>query len=236
LGDSFIALGLLAAAADWDFAQADRQLALGMARNPSTQAQALYSWVLWETGRHSEAVAAIRKVIDVEPTTAQWHSDLGWLLYAMPDSAGARRAAQRAIALDSAFYEPYHLLTWLEIGNGNVPAARQALERGRVFAGGDFWIRAMIDGHLRVMSGDTAGARAVLKAMKPGPLLAQQAWLLRTVGDTNASYAMFERAVSARDTDALWVLASSPLLYPARREPRFQALLARAKLTPEPPR
>jgi len=158
------------------------------------------------------------------------------LLYAMPDTAGARAAAQRAIALDSAFYEPYHLLTWLEIGNGNVPAARQALERGRVFAGGDFWIHAMIDGHLRVMSGDTAGARAVLKAMKPGPLLAQQAWLLRTVGDTNASYAMFERAVSARDTDALWVLASSPLFYPARREPRFQALLARAKLTPEPPR
>ncbi|MDF2770512.1 MAG: protein kinase [Geminicoccaceae bacterium] len=236
LGDSYIALGLLAAAADWDFAAADRQLALGMARNPSTQAQALQSWVLWETGRHTESVAVIRKVIEVEPTTAQWHSDLGWLLYAMPDSAGARAAAGRALALDSTFYEPYHLLAWLEIGEGDVSAARQALERGRVAAGGDFWIREMIEGHLHVMSGDTAGARAVLASMKRGPLLAQQAWLLRTVGDTGASYAMFERAITARDADALWILNSSPLLYPAHHEPRFQALLARTKLTPEPPR
>ncbi len=236
LGDSYIALGLLAAAADWDFAEADRQLALGMARHPSTQAQALYSWVLWETGRHTESVAVIRRVIEVEPTTAQWHSDLGWLLYAMPDSAGARAAASRAIALDSTFYEPYHLLAWLEIAEGDVPAARQALERGRVAAGGDFWIREMIEGHLRVMSGDTAGARRVLKSMTSGPLLAQQAWLLRTVGDTSASYAMFERAIAARDADALWILSSSPVLYSAHQEPRFQALLARAKLEPEPPR
>ena len=118
LGDAYIARGLLRAVGDWDFAAADRDLASGMARNPSTQAQALYSWILWETGRHEQAVQVIRNVVEIEPTTAQWHSDLGWLLWSIPDSAGARAAAMRAIALDSTFYEPYHLLTWLELRAG----------------------------------------------------------------------------------------------------------------------
>jgi Flp pilus assembly protein TadD len=203
-----------------------------MARNPSTQAQALYSWVLWETGRHAEAVAAIRKVVDVEPTTAQWHSDLAWLLWSVPDSAGARAAAQRAIALDSAFYEPYHLLTWLELAGGNPPAARRALERARVVAGGDFWIREMVEGHIRLAEGDTAGARAILASLRTSSRLAQRAWLLRAVGDIDGSYAMFERAIAARDGDALWTLTASPLLYPMKAEPRYQALLARAGLGP----
>jgi len=37
----------------------------------------------------------------------------------------------------------------------------------------------------------------------------------------------------ARDGDALWILTSVPTLYPARAEPRYQALLARAGLSPD---
>ena len=169
LGDAYIARGLLRAVGDWDFTAADRDLALGMARNPSTQAQALYSWVLWETGRHEDAVRAIRKVVEVEPTTAQWHSDLGWLLWSIPDSAGSRAAAMRAIALDSTFYEPYHLLTWLELPPRNVAAGRVALQRARSEAGGDFWFRETLEGHLHVAAGDTAAARAILARLKDDP-------------------------------------------------------------------
>ena len=236
LGDSYVALGLLAAVADWNFKEADRQLAAGMARNPSTQAQALYSWVLWETGRHTQAVAASRKIVDVEPTTAQWQSDLGWLLWSVADLAASRVAAQRAIALDSAFYEPYHLMAWLDLVAGNLPSARRWLEQARVRAGGDFWLRESLDGHLRLAAGDTAGARGVLAAMKGNSRLAQQAWLRHVVGDTAASYDLFGRAIAARDADALWILTSVPTLYPAWKEPRYQALFARAGLSPEPVR
>jgi serine/threonine-protein kinase len=233
LGDSYIALGLLAAVADWNFKEADHQLALGMARNPSTQAQALYSWVLWETGRHAQAVLASRKIVDVEPTTAQWQSDLAWLLWSVPDVAASRAAAQRAIALDSAFYEPYHLMAWLDLGAGNLPAARRWVDEARVRAGGDFWLRESLEGHLHLAAGDTAKARAVLAAMKRTTHFAQQAWLLRVVGDTAASYDMFERAIAARDGDALWILTSVPTLYPMWKEPRYQALFARVGLSPE---
>jgi serine/threonine-protein kinase len=227
LGDAYIARGLLRAVGDWDFAAADGDLALGMARNPSTQAQSLYSWILWETGRHEEAVRVIRKVIDVEPTTAQWHSDLGWLLWSIPDSAGARAAAMRAIALDSNFYEPYHLLVWLELPHGNAAVGRVALQRARVAAGGDFWFRETLEGHLAVAVGDTATARAILARLKNDPRYAQRAWLSRVVGDVDGSYALFNRAIDNRDPDALYTLWSNPWLYQFHNEPRYQQLLAR---------
>ena len=227
LGDAYVARGLLRAVGDWDFAAADRDLASGMERNPSTQARALYSWVLWETGRHEEAVAAIRKAVEIEPTTAQWHSDLGWLLWSIPDSAGARAAALRAIALDSTFYEPYHLVAWLELRVGNVEAMRVALAKARNAAGGDFWFRETMEGHMYVAAGDTAAARAVLARLKDDPRYAQRGWLHRAVGDVDASYAMWNRAIDVRDPDALYTLWSNPSLYAIHREPRYQQLLAR---------
>jgi serine/threonine-protein kinase len=236
LGDAYIARGLLRAVGDWDFSTADRDLTLGMERNPSPQAQALYSWILWETGRHEAAVRAIRKVVDVEPTTAQWQSDLGWLLWSIPDSAGARAAAMRAIALDSMFYEPYHLLTWLSLPQRNVAAGRAALQRARAAAGGDFWFRETIEGHLDVAAGDTAAARAVLERLKNDPRYAQRGWLARAVGDVDGSYALFNRAIDTRDPDALYTLWSNPTLYPFHDEPRYQQLLARVKIRATEPR
>ena len=236
LGDAYIARGLLRVAGDWSFAAADSDLALGMERNPSPQAQALYSWILWETGRHESGVRAIRKVIDVEPTTAQWQSDLGWLLWSIPDSAGSRAAAMRAIALDSTFYEPYHLLTWLALPQRNVAAGRAALQRARTAAGGDFWFRETIEGHLALAEGDTAAARAVLARLKNDPRYAQRGWLARAVGDVDGSYALFNRAIDARDPDALYTLWSNPALYPFHTEPRYQQLLARVKIRATEPR
>jgi hypothetical protein len=172
----------------------------------------------------------IRKVIDVEPSTAQWHSDLGWLLWSIPDSAGSRAAALRAIALDSTFYEPYHLLAWLALPQRNVAAGRAALQRARTAAGGDFWFRETIEGHLAVAAGDTAAARAVLERLKNDPRYAQRGWLMRMVGDVDGSYAMFNRAIDTRDPDALYTLWSNPSLYPFHDEPRYRQLLARVKI------
>jgi hypothetical protein len=230
LGDPYIARGLLRAVGDWEFAAADRDLALGMARNPSTQAQALYSWVLWETGRHEDAIRVSRSVVDVEPTTAQWHSDLAWLLWSAPDSAGSRAEALRAIALDSTFYEPYHLLTWLELDARNVPAGRAALRRARASAGGDFWMRESLEGRLAAAAGDTSAARAVLARLKNDPRYAQRALLMRELGDVDGSYAMWNRAIDARDPDVLYILWSTPSLYPIHGEPRFKALLSRVHI------
>jgi hypothetical protein len=47
-------------------------------------------------------------------------------------SALHARTGDSHIALDSACYEPYHLLALLELAKGSLPAARQALARARL--------------------------------------------------------------------------------------------------------
>ena len=80
---------------------------------------------------------------------------------------------------------------------------------------------------MHVAAGDTAAARAVLARLKDDARYAQRGWLLRVVGDVNGSYAMWNRAIDARDPDALYTLWSNPSLYAIHREPRYQLLLAR---------
>ena len=54
--------------------------------------------------------------------------------------------------------------------------------------------------------------------------------LLFLAGLKDSAYAMLGHAVDARDLDLLQVLNAMPPLYPFRREPRYQALLARIGL------
>ena len=230
LGDPLIARGMMHFLLDWDFATAAEEFRRGMERHPSTFAQALYSWFPWETGQFAEAIAVASRLVDLEPTTAQWHSDLGWDYWASGDPAAARTAALRAIALDSAFYEPYHMLAWIEAAAGNILAARQAAERAAAVAGGDYWLRGTLDGYIKVRAGDTAGARAVLRTMDRDPRLAQRALLLHAIGDLDSMYVLFERAIDAQDPDAIWILNAVPPLRPLRHEPRYQALLERMGL------
>jgi hypothetical protein len=142
----------------------------------------------------------------------------------------------RAIALDSNFYEPYHLLAWLELPRGNAAAGRIALQRARVAAGGDFWFRETLEGHLAVAAGDTAAARAIIARLKNDPRYAQRGWLARVVGDVDGSYALFNKAIDTRDPDALYTLWSNPTLYQFHNEPRYQQLLARVRIRATEPK
>jgi len=114
---------------DWDFATAGDEFRRGMERKPTTLAQALYSWFPWGTGQNAEGIAVSSRLIDLEPTTAQWYSDVGWNQWSSGDTAGSRASALRAIALDSAFYEPYHMLAWIDGWAGDSAVARRALAR-----------------------------------------------------------------------------------------------------------
>jgi hypothetical protein len=104
------------------------------------------------------------------------------------------------------------------------------LARATTLAGGDFWLRQTLEGYILARAGDTAGARRVVWAMSHDPHLAQRALLYYAVGARDSMYSVFARAIDARDPDAIWILNATPFLRPLRREPRYQALLARMGL------
>jgi len=51
-----------------------------------------------------------------------------------------------------------------------------------------------------------------------------------TLGQRDSMYVMFERAIDAKDPDAIWFLNAIPSLRPMRQEPRYQRLLERMGL------
>ena len=69
--------------------------------------------------------------------------------------------------------------------------------------------------------------------MSRDPRLAQRGLLSFAVGDTAAMYGLLERAIDARDSDAIWVINAFAPLRSLRRDPRYQRLLERMKLPKE---
>src|SRR5262249_2033358 len=163
LGDALIAHGMMRFLLDWDFTKADEEINRGMDRNPTTIAQAFAVYFPWETGQFDKASTIGKHIIELEPTTAQWHSDMAWNRWSAGDSVAARVDAEQAIRLDSTFSEPYFILAMIDADGGNVAAARREAERTIALGNGPF--AQLIDGYVKAKTGDTAGARRVLRAM-----------------------------------------------------------------------
>ena len=232
LGDAMIARGTIRWVVDWDFTAADDDLRRGMAHNPTTLAQTFYSYFPWAMGQFEEAIRVGQRVVDLEPTTAQWHNDLAWDRWAAGDLAGARASALRAMALDSTYLESYFLLSLIDADGGDVAAARRwAALRHRM--GGDSTGATILEGYTMARAGDTTGAYRAQRALERGGNLASAALLLAALGDKDAMYATFERAIDAREPYALWYLNAVPWLRTWRQEPRYQALLERMGLPEE---
>ena len=230
LGDALIAHGMMRFLLDWDFTKADEEINRGMDRNPTTIAQAFAVYFPWETGQFEKASTIGKHIIELEPTTAQWHSDMAWNRWSAGDSVAARAYAQQAIRLDSTFNEPYFILAMINADGGNAPAARR--EAAQTIALGKGAFAQVIDGYVKAKTGDTAGARRVLQAMD-GRRPAQRAVVFAALGSSDSMYVMFERAIDAKDPDAIWFLNAIPSLRPMRQEPRYQRLLERMGLPKE---
>ena len=231
LGDALIAHGMMRFLLDWDFTKADEEINRGMDRNPTTIAQAFAVYFPWETGQFEKASIIGKHIIELEPTTAQWHSDMAWNRWSAGDSVGARAYAQQAIRLDSTFNEPYFILAMIDADGGNAPAARR--EAAQTIAVGKGAFAQGIDGYVKAKTGDTAGARRVLQAMDDGRRPAQRAVVFAALGQRDSMYVTFERAIDAKDPDAIWFLNAIPSLRPMRQEPRYQRLLERMGLPKE---
>jgi TolB-like protein len=230
LGDPWYARGVAHLHADWNFAAAEDDFRRGRERSSSTMARGLHGWTLWETGRYAEATGRTLELVDLEPTTAQWRSDLAWSYWSTGDSAAARASLLAAIEADSTFYEAWDLLGMVESDAGNLEASALVHERAIHFAGGDYWVRQFSEAVLYEAMGDLDGVRRVQLELEGDPRFAQRAVIAYLLGDTESTYALLERAVESRDGDVLWVLTSIPYLEPLRGEGRYEELMRRVGL------
>jgi TolB-like protein/tetratricopeptide (TPR) repeat protein len=230
IGDPYFALGAARIHMDWDFAGADSLYREGRTRTLSAQALGLFGWTAWEMGRYREIETSTGTLVELEPTTAQWRSDRAWGYWSARDTARARASAERAVQVDSTFYEAHDILSLIEMDAGNFAAADREHRRAILHAGGDYWVRQFNDAMIAAARGDTASVRRIARELEGDPRLAQRAGIQYLAGNTDSMYALFDRAIRERDPDVLQIINAMPILYPARKDPRYQALLARIGL------
>lgn len=227
LGDAWYARGVARLHDRWDFVGGFADFDSADVRPSTALGVGMAVWAMWESGDHPQAFQRARGLVDREPTTAQWRSDLAWGLWSGGQAAEAVTSARAGITVDTTFYEVFDILSLALASEGQHSAADSAHRRAVRVAGGDYWVRQVNEGFLASYRSDTAGVRRALASLDGDPRLSHRASLLLLLGQSDQAYAMFDRAVAARDMDLLQMLNGMPPLYRFRQEPRYQALLAR---------
>ncbi len=226
-GDAYFARGVARLHSEWDFDGGYADFDSAEARPSSSLGLGMLGWALWEMHDFQRMFRRSRQLVEQEPTTAQWRSDLAWGLWSSGNNAEALASARAGTQVDSSFYEVFDILSLILGDMGDFLAADSAHRQAVKVAGGDYWVRLFNEGMTASWRGDTAGVQRALSALDGDPRLAQRGGLLFLVGKKDSAYAMLNRAIAERDVDLLQILNAMPPLYPFRGEPRYQELLAR---------
>jgi tetratricopeptide (TPR) repeat protein len=135
--------------------------------------------------KHEDAVTALRRATELDPTSPLAHTELGRCFYSKGDYAGALDSLQRATAADPKYATAYGYLGWvyyfgLHQYDKAIPQFQKALELGRFSAGRTAEYYAEL-GWSYYFMGKCADARPAfqkaldLLASQPDPNIAAQA-------------------------------------------------------------
>ena len=83
-----------------DFVSAEENYRKALALESSAYVLFEYGWLLSQTGRHAEAVAALEEAVELDPRSPLIRNDLGWSLYGARQFERAIAEARFAIDLD----------------------------------------------------------------------------------------------------------------------------------------
>jgi tetratricopeptide (TPR) repeat protein len=192
-----------------------------------------YSWLLLYhhiNGDHEQASELAMK------STARWplfwpvRLSLGELLREHGDTVGAVREQQRILEHDSRNLMAILSLSRAYIDAGDLPKARQTLERSRREDRQNYSLRlyeavllALEGERARALKEMDAGLQAYAAGQIYGPLRAAEFYAV--TGDTAKALEWLERAVRMGDDREDW-LRRDPLLAGIREHPQFQQMLA----------
>jgi len=119
LAETEAALGQIYLFFDWDWAGAEKAFRRALALNPSlSEAHRIYSWYLLLAGQRDEAVAEMKRAIEVDPLNPLWLSDLGWHYWSAGRYEEAIDAAQKSLELDPNFNQGLSFLGYMYLEKG----------------------------------------------------------------------------------------------------------------------
>ena len=209
--EAHMALGVVKAFYDWDFAGAEEAFKRALGLNPNLAiAHDWYGWYLLWFRRWDEATAELRQAVGLDPVSIIVGADLGWVLLHAGRWDEAIGQARKIFELDPSNAFALAILGWAYIGKGMYKDALTTFEK-------------VVEAHGRdpsalkslavacALTGDTARALKLLGKIKEKP---GQAWDIVTTYRVLASvdhryyndyFVWLEKAYQEHNLNLVWM-------------------------------
>jgi len=242
IADAHSALGTVLGSGEFDWQGAEREFNRALELGPSSTsvrydyAWCYAMWFLFPLGRVEQALAEMRRALELDPLDPFYNSLLGYLLHSTAQFEPAVAQLKHAIDLDPTFFFAYWFLSSVYALNGWLDEAIAAGEKASELSGRHALPLAVL-GTCYGQAGRTAEARQVLEELTarrratyvPSCALA---WAHSGVGELDESLEWIARSIEEREPTVVTALKSAPVYGLLRTHPAYPALLRKMNLEP----
>ena len=219
---------------DWDWQDAERQFKRALKLNPGyATAHHWYAEHLAAMDRPDEALAQMKRALELDPLSLIINTLAGWVYYRARNYDQAITELQRTLEMDANFVPAHLFLGWSYEQKGLYKEAISEFESARQFSESGTIALAGL-GHVYASSGQTSKARKVLSELKELSKTSfvspyDIALIYVALGDRDKAFEWLDKAYESRSEMLVWSKID-PMLDPIRTDPRFVDLLQRVGL------
>jgi TolB-like protein len=228
LADGYAARGWLRSNVTWDWTGGQADFEKALALEPGSAAtQRRYGLLLLNLGRMTEAVAATRKSIELDPLSSAAWNNLGTMYFVNPDQfREAREALDRALAINPESNFANNNLATLELLEGHAQKALDVFRRA-----GEVWSQTGVAMAEHTLGHAKESQRALdeLIAKYAHDSAYQIADVYAWRGEADKAFEWLERAYVQRD-GGLGGIKVDPVLKSLWTDARFAAMLKKLGL------
>lgn len=225
---------LLTLVQDWDWARAEGSARRAIELNPDDPLpHYFYAFnVLGPQARFDEALAEMRRALELDPLSLVLNRNLGVFLWCARRHEEAERQLLKTLEMDERFALAHHLLGQVYLTTERPDDALAAFQR-EVEMG--TWVQGGIVVALSRLGREDEAARALEELTKGGSSAPQGPWVLAMthaqLDHPDRCFAWLERAFEQGEPH-LRELKAFPVFDNVRSDPRFHGLLRRINLEP----
>ncbi|HLL99767.1 MAG TPA: tetratricopeptide repeat protein, partial [Pyrinomonadaceae bacterium] len=232
LSEANAAFAFITAFGDWKWADGENFIKRAIQLNPSNAlAHEWYSTMLMATGRIEQGLAEIRRAEKLDPFSLRAKTLTTWTFYQGRLYEEAAAKAQELIEMDPNYWQGYVQLGNTYIQTGRAREATKLLQHALKLAPGSGITLYKLCFAL-VAENRVSEAREILRQLADGGAVAgySKPYFVAmghvALGESDAAFEWFEKAVQVRDGWLVWLLTETKL-DPLRPDARFINLLRR---------
>jgi tetratricopeptide (TPR) repeat protein len=235
LAEAHMALGRALIYCDWDWAGSERAFKRAIELSPNyADAHFWYSHNLTVQARHDEALAELKRALEIDPFSPGYVMRLGTALHlAGQHDRAIDEYRKTPFQVDSAYYQVHWRLGTVYAEKGMYADAISSLKKAEVLSGERPLAKASL-AYVHVKSGNSAEARKVLAELGSLPEGEGPRFTLAAVygclGEKDRAFRLLEELYHERESGIIGIRVSR-MFECIRSDPRFEDLCRRIGLT-----